>query len=274
MIKYLLTLFLSISILCPSTTYGWGIMMLAGGNGTSTASPAADNDFSGDANCTALWRFESGALTTDSKGGNTLTDHYTVGTNSTIYKEGFACAEFNNSNSEYFSITDANLDAGHPFKSGDSNKKITFCSWVKGVGTSLATEYLYAKYHTTGKRTFAIVVNTAGKVYMYIGYNSGDSYEPEYLDYVLTAGNWYHIGVTYQDSDKSYRIRVWNDGDSSVHEATGNTTNNINIEDASVTIGARGDGAGYLNAKQDELVVFNDIKSAAEIDKIRAGTYP
>ena len=32
------------------------------------------NDFSSDSNCVALWRFESGALTADSIGTNTLTN--------------------------------------------------------------------------------------------------------------------------------------------------------------------------------------------------------
>ena len=33
------------------------------------------NDFSGDNSCKALWSFESGALTTDSKSTNTLTNN-------------------------------------------------------------------------------------------------------------------------------------------------------------------------------------------------------
>jgi hypothetical protein len=38
------------------------------------------NDFSADSNCKALWRFENGALTTDSKGGNTSAEAMDLGT--------------------------------------------------------------------------------------------------------------------------------------------------------------------------------------------------
>ena len=52
------------------------------------------SDFSADANCVALWRFEDGALTTDSKGTNTLTNVNTVIAKTTDFKEGISCGEF------------------------------------------------------------------------------------------------------------------------------------------------------------------------------------
>ena len=89
------------------------------------------NDFSGDSNCKALWRFESGALTTDTIGSNTLTDYNTVGEDTTNHMEGSCAADFEKSNSEHFVITDANLDSGFPLKSGDTNKKISICFRVR-----------------------------------------------------------------------------------------------------------------------------------------------
>ena len=83
------------------------------------------NDFSGDGACVALWRFESGALTTDSIGTNTLTDVNTVGTETTDYQEGSACADIERDNSELFSIDDTDLDSGFPYKSGGSDLDIT-----------------------------------------------------------------------------------------------------------------------------------------------------
>ena len=50
----------------------------------------AGNDFSGDGNAVALWSVDNGALTTDSKGTNTLTDNNTVGTSIGDYQEGNA----------------------------------------------------------------------------------------------------------------------------------------------------------------------------------------
>ncbi len=78
----------------------------------------------------ALWSLDNGALTTDSIGTNTLTDNNTVGTDTVNYKEGDASADFESSNSEYLSITDANLDSGFPLKSGESGTfSVTF--WYK-----------------------------------------------------------------------------------------------------------------------------------------------
>ncbi len=89
------------------------------------------NDFSGDSNCVALWSFDKGALTTDSIGDNTLTDNNTVGTDAVDYKEGDQCASFKKTDSEFFSITDANLDNGFPLKTGDTTKKISGALWFK-----------------------------------------------------------------------------------------------------------------------------------------------
>ena len=106
------------------------------------------NDFSGDPNCVALWRFENGALIADSIGSNTLTDVNTVGTDTSDFKEGAACADFERSSLEYFYINDANLDSDYPFKSGDTNKKISFCEWFKLESTGIL-QFLYAKANNT-----------------------------------------------------------------------------------------------------------------------------
>ena len=46
------------------------------------------NDFSGDPSCKAVWRFENGALTADSKGANTLTAVNGPTADTSLYKEG------------------------------------------------------------------------------------------------------------------------------------------------------------------------------------------
>jgi len=74
------------------------------------------NIFTNDSNCKALWRFENGALTTDSKGTNTLTNNNTVVADTVNFKEGAASANLESSSSQYFSITNANLNAGFPLK--------------------------------------------------------------------------------------------------------------------------------------------------------------
>ena len=114
------------------------------------------NNFTGDVNCVALWNFESGALTTDSIGTNTLTDNNTVGTNASDFKEGAACADLTRANSEYFSITDADLDAGFPLKSDDSNKKISVCFWFKRRA-NLTNHFLFSK-NDANKTSLAVLI--------------------------------------------------------------------------------------------------------------------
>lgn len=239
------------------------------------------NNFSGDTNCVALWRFESGALTTDSKGTNTLTDVNTVAesTGAGGFKEGACAADLELGNRECFTITDAALDAGFPLKSGDANKKISVCCWFEIEAFNGTTNMtLVSKYDRDGKRSFAITCVDDDLKFL-LGYNSGASVETVivFAD-GLDVGVWYHLGFTYQDSDKSWYAKLVGD-DVTTLEASGNTTNNINVEDGSFGIGTyfyQGN-PDYSNSQYDglidEVVIFKDILSEAEIDAIRAGTY-
>jgi len=243
------------------------------------------NDFSDDPNCVALWSFESGALTTDSQGTNTLTDENTVGINTVDYKEGSACADFEYSSSEAMSITDANLDAGFPLKNGDTNKEISVCGWFKPEEVHEDRIFtIFSKDDTAlSKRSLQIYLNPTyygsqpATFVIRMGYNSGGSSEVIYEDGVYQAARWYHFGFTLKDSDKSWKFVVWDDTASSkIVDASGTATNNINIEDAALRVGATG-GSGFsadrFDGLIDELVVFKDVLTAGEIDQIRAGTY-
>ena len=241
-----------------------------------------ENDFSSDANCVALWRFENGALTTDSKGTNTLTSVGTPYATIITYQEGHASVQLKAAEGDYFSITNANLNAGFPGKNGDVNKKFTVTCWIAleslpGTGDPDYGYRFIANIGETGKFSWCITTNeNAGSHYpsLRLGYDNGNSWED-----ILATGpvlqilHWYHIGITFQDLDKAYKIRVW-DG-SNVTETTGNSTNNINIENSSFVIGRVPEGLnGRWDGMIDELVIFNDILTSDEIDYIRQGTYP
>ena len=50
---------------------------------------------------------------------------------------------------------------------------------------------------------------------------------------VITVGVWYHIGATFNNTTKAWKLRVWDDtAGSVVHNASGTATNNISITDA------------------------------------------
>lgn len=74
----------------------------------------AANDFSGDESCMALWRFENGALTTDSSGNsNTLTSRYNPVADTSNYMEGAASVDLEYGDHDNYDIT---------FDSGDSGR--------------------------------------------------------------------------------------------------------------------------------------------------------
>ena len=235
------------------------------------------NVFSGDSSCKAVWRFESGALTTDSQSTNTLTDNNTVGTDTTNYKEGGAAASFDSAATEYFSITDANLSATFPLKTGVTTKKISSCCWFRPDASASDYPIVYGRYTASnGYRSFGLNWYEANNtLYITLGYNSGNAAELSAYSAVLTNGRWYHVTVTWQDSDKAYKIRIWDDYNSTfLADITGNFTNAWDPgTSADFTIGARNLGSKPMKAVLDELVIFDRVLTESESDSIKNGTF-
>jgi hypothetical protein len=230
----------------------------------------AQNDFTTDTDCVALWRMENGALTTDTIGGNTLTVIVTPTADTGDYKEGGASVD--NDLNDGFYILDADLDADFPLKNGGSETNISTCFWCKFDTTN---PVVWNKWDN-GKNSISFVgsFSTVGFA-MQIGYNGGASWENIEHATPMSTGIWYHVGCTFDNSDKSYRIRVWDDNASTIlgSDKTGTATNNINVEDGFVVIGDTWGGAPLLDGQLDEIVVFKDILTADEIDQIRGGTF-
>ena len=238
------------------------------------------NDFSGDPNCKALWRLEDGALTTDSKGTNTLTnvnvEAYTVG-----YKEGAGCGDFSDASGDYMYRADAGLDSGFPGKNGESNANfsISFWMWMSISPATASWDYIVTKWDSANnKRTYAVAIHRiAGTDYLelLIGYGGGISTDMYTHASALLIGQWYHVGVTWNDSTKAYVIRVWDDtaGATLGVDKTGTGSNQMNIEDALLVIGDRSDFNANFTGYLDEVVIFNDILTSDEIDEIRNQTF-
>jgi len=237
------------------------------------------NDFSGDAHCIALWRFEdSPGFTVDSIGGNNLTND--GADESATEKEGAQSARFLQANTDKMTITDAAQDAGFPWRYDDGagrTKTFSICFWVRLLtlpGTETAC--LIDKYNTTGSlRVFAVwIANTSNKLTLVMGKSNGTGYDEIIFGTACVINRWYHVGVTYDVSDRSGRIRVWDDTAGALLDSdeTGTFTA-TDARDVGLTIGARGDGNREHDGYLDEIVVFDDVLSTAEIDQIRAGTY-
>jgi hypothetical protein len=243
------------------------------------------NNFANDPDVVALYRFESGALTTDSSGnGNTLLDMNTVQNDTTHYKEGSQSAYFQASNTEHFLINDSgsNLSDNFPCKNGTSNNVFSFSAWVR------IEEFLPGYIHTIaakwdsgeGDRSFYFAIDNATKAVRFqLGYNSGNSSEQKNHGSTLSARTWYHVTVCYRDSDKTYAIRVRDaNGDVVGSDVETTWSNNINVEDGEFAIGAfyynsNPYPSGKMNGQIDELVIFNRFLTASEATTIAKGEY-
>lgn len=237
----------------------------------------AANDFSSDGNCKALFRVESGALTTDSKGTNTLTNS-SMAEDTTDYKEG-ACSCEANALTDILYCNDGDLDAGFPFKTGDSTKILSVCGWFRvSAFPASASRHIVGKFGSVPNGRSWLVYckkNANWNLSLGVGYNSGNSTEEISHASTIATGIWYHFGVTFQDSDKSYRIRIWDDNAGAIlgSDATGTATNNMYVGASCFTIGTGLNSGACLGGERDEIVVFNDVLTTGEIDQIRAGTY-
>jgi hypothetical protein len=233
---------------------------------------AAGNNFAVDPNCVALWRFEqtpSGGLDpNDAIGDNTLVN-YNVDVNTIDYREGTASAQFDVH--KYLSITDADLADDFPLKSTGDRKNFSVCCWVRVPDNRINT--IWSKF-ASGQSSFQLALDTAGanvEVYLLQGHSDGLNFQVTRPGITLNPMKWYHLGLTYDDTTRSYLVRVWDaEADALLATKTGVFNRNIGLSDAPWQIGkGNWNNYGWL----DEMVVFNDVLTTAEIDKIRQGTY-
>lgn len=206
-----------------STTMSWG----------GSAAP-----YTVDANCMAIWNMESGALTTDSKGTNTLTNSG-VTADTAGEPQGSAWGLFTRSESDYMTITDTNLDTDYPLKSGEVQKSWTKVFWVE-LNTVDVTEYqtIYNKGYGAADKSINIVVNSDNKVEVFLS-SDGTLWDNSFSHgSALSVDNLYHVTVTYDETNGAYRIRIWDEDGSAIlgTDATGNTVSTY-ISNAAVTLG-------------------------------------
>lgn len=231
------------------------------------------NDFSEDTDCKALWSFESGALTTDSIGTNTLTDISDldpVAADTGDYKEKAASAVFvvdESANWSGLGIDDGDLDAGFPLKSGDTSKKISLCFWYKHDHIAATQMDIYNKYLSSARCIQIYTVSDGDEIRMNIGQGTGSTSETKILTYNLTDGRWDHLGVVIDGVAKTWLARHYN-------SATETSTTESGTMATEVPVNTRPVRIGYgFNGRLDEMVVFDDLLTEGEIDQVMAGSY-
>ena len=239
------------------------------------------NDFTGDSSCVALWKFESGALTTDTIGSNTLTDVNTVsgssGTPGTTHMEGSCAADFESTNSERFSIADASIDAGFPFKSSDTTLLGSFCFWCKLESYPASANMALISKHAsvTNKRCIYLGYSSSGVLSVYWGYNSGVSAEQWTGFYTLSTGKFYHIGLVVNAPTRTVTITIYDNTLSNESTYSHTFSNTMSLTTAAFCVGAKDDTTPECyDGIIDELVVFNRLLDTNEIGNIRSGSFP
>lgn len=230
------------------------------------------NAFDSDSNCVALWRFESSTFLLDSIGSNHLTDHNSVDIYTLQSKEGGSCARLSSGLAQYLNIADASLDAEFPLKSGDTTKTASFSFWFKaeylpGYGDidNLITKWQWGTAPSFGLR----LTNSA----LSLGWGYGpSSQDTSWAIATVSAGVWYHVGLAIDGKNKTALVRLYNANTDSAATYEHSFSNEIYVGSSPFAVGAE-TTQYYFSGMVDELAVFKDVKTAADFDLIRAGTY-
>jgi hypothetical protein len=246
----------------------YGLLILA----IWTGSCAAANDFSRDSSCLAVYRFESGAVTTDSKGSNTLTITGSgITADAAHYWEGAASVAFSGSGGfGSLSRADASLPAGWPFKSTDTALKGSFSFWIKPTTfTDLAGIFGPEVWNGNGSFCF-YWSGTGGSLHMQWCYGAG-TYNDINTAFTATLNHVYYMGVVIDGLAHTCHLRVWDQtaGTWASYDPT------VPAQDMSV--GTQGFVIGKLantfQGNLDEFVVFNALKSDLDFYNIKNQTY-
>jgi hypothetical protein len=232
------------------------------------------NKFGGDPNCVAWWQFEPGLLLEDTKGTNPIAHNVygKVTVDQLHRREGRGAAYF--PSDSYLMTEDGAFATGFPLQTGDETKTISVCFWIRFEAKPAGADGFWGAFHWG---LIAAPHQTLGEIdpHWAIGWHLDESntevYESE--DLIPETGTWYHVGATYNDADRSYRLRVWDDGEGEVAEISGNGEASVAVGSTSLYLGYYTTFHDYLQGQMDEVVVFNDILTAEEIDQIRTGTY-
>jgi hypothetical protein len=93
-------------------------------------------------------------------------------------------------------------------------------------------------------------------------------------DQRLAVNHWYHVAFTYRDADLSYHVRIW-DATAGVlaYDVVGTAKGRLAVNSGPVVLGNLPLEERYFDGWLDEVVLFNDILTTAEIDLIRQGAY-
>ena len=210
-------------------------------------------------NIQGFWRLEetSGTRYDLSTNKNNLTDNNTVGY--AIGKIGNA-ADFEASNLEYLSITDA-AQTGL-----DITGEITISCWIKPESIG-STYVIIGKWKPEGNFSYQLNQRYMGEIQNQIMFQlspNGSAATTAYSSSKVSAGNWYHIAATLnQTTDK---MQVYFNG--SADGASVSYTSNIYNSNAPFYVGNDSGMIYYYDGLIDEIIIWNTCLTADEIAQV------
>lgn len=239
------------------------------------------NDVYFDSTCKAAYLFESGYLATDSQSSNHLAAHNNPTASSADYKEGLCAANLAKSSAQYFHLLDANLATDFPLKWDDdpavlrlASRVFSCCFWIK-FATTTGRQSIVGKYNSASAARSFLVYSQDGNLRLAWGYNEGTSEHVLIAGVTFNTSIWYHVGVSIDNDEQIAIFEVWDDSSKVVacRELKEFILDSLAITPASFTVGADHNGQNCLDAKLDELLVFNVRKSPVEYALLRHGNY-
>ena len=209
------------------------------------------------------WRFENNL--TDTMGNDNLSEGGASTYDSADPIAGSYSIDFENDpENPLVYITDANLSAGHPLKSGSSATAYSIGAKFR-MESVIATEnvFIVGKYDATNnKRTLSIVIdNVTSAVMVQHGHTSGTAAETLTHGTALSAGVEYGVVYTENITTREAVLQVYNLDTGAVvgTDATTTFTNALYIGDADVVVGNRDGAARAFDGRIDDVFIANTI---------------
>ena len=210
-------------------------------------------------NIQGFWKLDetSGERADESGNGNNLSDYNTVGYSSSGKIDN--AGDFEESNSEYLSITDGDQTGL------DITGSLSISFWAKWE--SLENNlYPVSKWRTTTPdRSYCFQVNiNGGNIIKFRTSSNGEA--GGIIDITssttITTGTWFHIVGVFDNSNNKNIIYVDNSSDDVANN------NNIYNSIAAFNIGRTDGGPVYMDGLIDEVIIWNTALTATEVSKV------
>lgn len=198
----------------------------------------------------AYYRFNTGALTTDSKGSNTLTNNNTVGETASG-KFGYA-ADYGASNSNKF----FDINSGLSMDLGGAYSVSIWIKWRTEVTSGGTEQFIFQHFSTTtSDRALGMLYRNPSGTPMIRIDPAGST-----IDYNFTFGtvNWHHIVYTCSAAGA---VTLYINGVVATTGSRGSSPGGVNH----VWLGCNQGGSNFASFYQDDLGIFSKELTAAEV---------